>query len=193
MRLEGICQLHCEDIYKDNDGIWIIDICEESNDGLHDKRLKTKNAKRKIPIHEELIRSGLISYLDETRNISIRLFPKLNRTEKTNKYGKHVGKYFSNLLAKKKIKKGKSFHSLRHAFSNFFKVRHLHNDVFRQIFGHTIPELAGRQYGDRFSSKQCYEELIKILDYRKILTISDSEIKICIFPIQIMINIIEIS
>ena len=54
MRLEGICQLHCEDIYKDNDEIWIIDICEESNDGLHDKRLKTKNAKRKYQFMKSL-------------------------------------------------------------------------------------------------------------------------------------------
>lgn len=168
MRLEEICQLHCEDIYKDEDGIWLIDICEESNDGLHDKRLKTKNAKRKIPIHQELIRLGLIDYLEQTRNDSVRLFPRLNRTENTNKYGKHVGKYFSNLLQKKGVKNGKSFHSLRHTFSNFFKIKHLHNDIFRQIFGHIIPELAGHQYGARFSPKQCYDELIKLLNYKDI-------------------------
>ncbi|MBD5418323.1 MAG: site-specific integrase [Desulfovibrio sp.] len=167
MRLEEICQLHCEDIYKDADGIWLISICEESSDGLKDKRLKTKNAKRQVPIHQELIQLGLIKYMEKIKVNSVRLFPTLSRTENTNKYGKHVGKYFSNLLKKKGIKQGKSFHSLRHTFSNFFKVIHLHNDIFRQVFGHTIPELAGHQYGARFSPKQCYNELIKLLNYKR--------------------------
>lgn len=165
MRLEEICQLHCEDIHEE-DGIWIINISEESHDGLQDKRLKTKNAKRKIPIHDELIRLGILDYLNETKAVSIRLFPKLNRTNNTTKYGKHVGKYFSNLLSKKGILSGKSFHSLRHTFSHFYKVRHLHNDIFRQVFGHTIQELAGRQYGNRFSTRQCYEEIIKQLNFK---------------------------
>lgn len=98
MRLEEICQLHCEDIYEE-DGILIIDICEESRDGLNDKILKTKNAKRKIPIHEKLKSLGLISYRDTLlKKKEIRLFPLLNKTERSPKYGKQVGKFFGTLL-----------------------------------------------------------------------------------------------
>ena len=167
MRLEEICQLHCEDIYKE-DGIFLIDIREESRDGLNNKILKTKNAKRKIPIHDDLIKFGLIVYRDAMiKEKQIRLFPLLNKTERSSKYGKQVGKAFSVLLKKKGISKGKSFHSLRHSFSHFFKVRNMHTDMFRQVFGHEIPNLAGRQYGDKFPTKQIYEELISKLCFDK--------------------------
>lgn len=164
MRLEEAAQLHCEDIYKE-DGIYIFDIKKESSDGLHDKILKTLNAKRKIPIHPKLIDLGLIKYLDDIIKLGeIRLFPKLNKTDKSPKYGKQVGKQFRSLL-KKKISGTKSFHSLRHSFSNFFKKRNLHTDMFRQVFGHEISNLAGQVYGERFSPKEIYDELISKLDY----------------------------
>jgi len=165
MRLEEICQLHCEDIYEEN-GIFLIDIREDSTDGLCDKILKTKNAKRKIPIHEKLKALGLIAYRDAMiKGKEIRLFPLLNKTEKSPKYGKQVGKAFGLLLKEKNIVDGKSFHSLRHSFSNFFKIRNMHTDMFRQVFGHEIQNLAGRQYGDKFSIKQIYEELISKITF----------------------------
>ena len=166
MRLEEICQLHCEDIYEEN-GIFLIDIREDSTDGLCDKILKTKNAKRKIPIHEELKALGLIAYRDAMiKGKEIRLFPLLNKTEKSPKYGKQVGKAFGLLLKEKNIVDGKSFHSLRHSFSNFFKIRNMDTVMFRQVFGHEIQNLAGRQYGDKFSIKQIYEELISKISFK---------------------------
>ncbi len=164
MRLEEICQLHCEDICQEPEGVWIFDIKEASEDGLKDKILKNKSARRFVPIHEDLIKLGLLQLRDKhVAHKECRLFPELKKTPSSHKYGKQVGKNFSRLLAKKGIKGTKSFHSLRHSFSQFFKVRDLHNDMFRQIFGHEIAELAGRQYGERFSAKQCLRliEMIK--------------------------------
>ena len=147
MRLEEICQLHCEDICQDFEGVWIFDIKEASGDGLKDKSLKNKNACRFVPIHADLIELGLLQLRDKhVANKECRMFPELKKTTSSPKYGKQVGKNFSRLLAEKGIKGTKSFHSLRHSFSQFFKVRDLHNDMFRQIFGHEIAELAGRQY-----------------------------------------------
>ena len=51
MRLEEICQLYCKDVYEDEDGIYIIDI-NLNDGGINDKELKTKNAIRKIPVHQ---------------------------------------------------------------------------------------------------------------------------------------------
>jgi len=165
MRLEEICQLHCEDIYED-DGIWIFNVTDKSSDGLNDKNLKTANARRQIPVHDALIKLGLLEYHKKMkREKHIRLFHLLNKTEKSPKYGKQVGKQFVALLKKKKIAGKKSFHSLRHTFSDFFKMRDLHNDVFRQVFGHGIKELAGKQYGSKFPPKLCYEKLISKLHY----------------------------
>ena len=167
MRLEEICQLHCEDIYED-EGIWVIDITGDSKDGLDDKNLKTVNARRKIPIHDDLRNFGLLDYLSQMKNNNyLRLFPLLNKTDKSPKYGKQVGKQFSELVRTKGIRDKKSFHSLRHTFSDFFKKSNTHNDIFRQVFGHEIKELAGRQYGSKFSPKQCYDEIISKLDFEK--------------------------
>ena len=167
MRLEEICQLHCEDIYQDSDEVWIFDIKESSEDGLKDKILKNKNARRFVPIHNDLIELGLLRLREKlVAHKECRLFPELKKTPSSPKYGKQVGKNFSRLLAKKKIMGTKSFHSLRHSFSQFFKVRNLHNDMFRQIFGHEIAELAGRQYGERFSAKQCLG-LITMINFQE--------------------------
>ena len=166
MRLEEICQLHCEDICQDSEGIWIFDIKETSEDGLTDKILKNKNARRFVPIHNDLIELGLLLLREKlVAQKECRLFPELKKTPSSPKYGKQVGKNFSQLLAKKGIKGTKSFHSLRHSFSQFFKVRNLHNDMFRQIFGHEIAELAGRQYGERFRPREC-KELLRLLEFK---------------------------
>lgn len=164
MRLEEICQLHTEDIYEE-EGVWLFDIRPESTDGLNDKILKTKNSARKVPIHKDLLELGLIDYLHEVSKEYVRLFPGLNKTEKSPKYGKQVGKRFSALLKEKNISGKKSFHSLRHSFSDYFKKLNLHNDLFTQVMGHKQEKLAANRYGSRFSPKQCYEELISKIKY----------------------------
>lgn len=148
------------------DGIYLFDIKKDSNDGINDKILKTSNAKRKIPLHKKLIELGLIAYRDNiAASGTPRLFPQLNKTDKSPKYGKQVGKSFSKLLKKKGISGIKSFHSLRHSFSNFFKKKNMHTDMFRQVFGHEQSSLTARQYGERFTPKEIYAELISKLDY----------------------------
>lgn len=121
----------------------------------------------KIPVHQDLIELGLIDYRNRLAEHSIRLFPELNKTDNSPKYGKQVGKQFSALVKKKQITGKKSFHSLRHTFSNYFKKLNMHNDIFRQIFGHEATELAARQYGSKFPVKQCYDELISKIKWKK--------------------------
>lgn len=59
----------------------------------------------------------------------------------------------------------KSFHSLRHTFADFYKLKGLQTDFFRQLYGHDIPELATKQYGSRFPMELQYAEVIEKLDY----------------------------
>lgn len=166
MRLEEICQLYCEDIVEKN-SIWCFDINQNpSKDGTVDKQLKNLNAVRLVPIHDRLRELGFLEHVQKMKKLGHkRIFPELNKTEKTPKYGKQVSKTFSVWLKKHGITGNKTFHSLRHTFSNYFKVRSMHNDVFRQVFGHEIPELAGHQYGSKFPAKQCYADIISKLCY----------------------------
>jgi integrase len=168
MRLEEVCQLDCDDIYEsDAAGVWVIDInVKPSRDGNIHKLLKNKNSVRVIPIHRDLIQIGFLEYHGNLKKRGVeRLFSELQKTDLSPKYGKQPGKSFGKLVRQLEIDGNKSFHSLRHAFSQFFKVRELHNDIFRQIFGHEIPGLAGRQYGSKFDTLVCYNEIVSKLDY----------------------------
>ena len=130
------------------------------------KILKNKNAKRNVPIHPKLIELGLLTYWSKLKDSnSDRLFPELNKTEKSPKYGKQVGKTFTRFIEKLDITGNISFHSLRHSFSDFYKKRNLQNDIFTQVFGHDIAQLAAKQYGSKFSVQQCYDEIISVLKY----------------------------
>ena len=166
MRLEEISQLSVDDVYF-VDGIWVFDVnTKPSRDGRNDKQVKNKNAVRIVSMHNKLIDLGFIEYVDSIKiKGEERLFYKLNKTERSPRYGKQVGNNFSDIIKICGIKGKKSFHSLRHTFSDFYKKRHLQNDVFRQVFGHDIPELAAKQYGSKFSPKQCFDELISQIEY----------------------------
>ena len=171
MRLEEIAQLHCADIYESQTkGIWVIDINSNGLDELgRPKLLKNKNARRIVPIHPVLITLGILDYhADIVKKKHIRLFPDLKKSEGAVKFGKQPGKQFKSVVtAVLGDAPGKTFHSLRHTFADFYKQRGLQNDYFRQAFGHELPMLAAKQYGEKFSPETLYENVIVKLDYGK--------------------------
>lgn len=165
MRIEEICQLHCSDIYKSNE-LWVIDINDKSSsNGLNDKKIKTENASRIIPIHDHLIELGLLKYHAQMKANGTRLFPDLKALGIRKQYGKIISKDFGPFIKSLGVTGKKTFHSLRHTFSDFFKKKLLHNTIFEQVFGHTHETLATRRYGSRFTPQECYEHLISRLDY----------------------------
>lgn len=169
MRLEEIAQLFCKDIYQDKESsLWVIDVNDIGQDELGPgKSLKNKNAHRRIPIHQTLIELGLLEYRAQVAKAKhIRLFPELKRTARTPKLGKQPGKQFSAVVNEVLGNpEKKSFHSLRHTFADFYKLKGLQTDFFRQLYGHDTPELATKQYGSRFPMELQYAEVIEKLDY----------------------------
>jgi integrase len=61
-RLNELCQLHLSDLQV-VDGIHCINIQDEEEG----QRLKNRNAKRLVPIHDKLIEVGLIRYVERLR------------------------------------------------------------------------------------------------------------------------------
>ena len=57
-RLNEICQLQVADIQQE-DGIWFFNLMD---DGDSNKRFKSDAAIRKVPIHDELLRLGLLDF-----------------------------------------------------------------------------------------------------------------------------------
>lgn len=171
MRREEISQLHNADIYEhtDNDGNtrWVIDAKEESEKGIaEDKRLKNLNAIRIIPIHPDLIKIGLLEYHSRMTNKHTRLFPELNRSNE-GLYGKEVGKQFSALLTKAKVKTPKKyFHSLRHSFRDQLKKQDISGPCFYEVFGHESNEPGvTNRYGSGFTPQEKFDKIINLLNY----------------------------
>lgn len=166
MRLEEICQLYCDDVYL-VDGVYVIDVNDKpAKNGIRDKRVKTKNAKRIIPIHKEIIDLGFLIYKNDIEKKNERLFPMLKKGGAVTKYGKQPGKVFSRVVKDCGICGNKSFHSFRHTFSDFFKKKLMHNDMFREIYGHSNDHLAGKQYGSRFDIQSTYDFIMQVVDYK---------------------------
>lgn len=93
MRCNEAAQLYTED-FCEKEGIFYFDIREARADGTKcEKHLKTKQSKRQIPLHEELIRMGFVEFVQARKNDPAhpRLFPDLP-------YGS-TG-YFSNPFSK---------------------------------------------------------------------------------------------
>lgn len=90
-RLEELCQLRMVDI-REIDGVWCLDIT--TGDGLH---LKTRASKRIVPIHPELVRIGLLEFVERQRKVGkTRLFPDLK--PHGDKYGHYASKWFGSYL-----------------------------------------------------------------------------------------------
>jgi len=114
-RLQETTQLYINDIYPLNK-IWVIDI----NDNTKDKKLKTTNSKRIIPLHQSLIDLGFLEYLKiiEQKGKE-RVFHEL--TLGRDGYTKNPSKFFNDYLRELDIKsptKKYDFHSLRHTCNN---------------------------------------------------------------------------
>jgi integrase len=109
-RQNELAQLHLSDIVE-HDGIKCIDINDEGEGG----RVKTENGKRLVPLHDELIRLGLLDYVETLRAAGYkRLFPELSN--RRDGYGQAVSNWFQRHRAKCGIteKRIKVFHSFRH-------------------------------------------------------------------------------
>lgn len=169
-RREEVSQLHVDDLICE-DGVWALSINKNPNSkGIIDKKVKNNNAIRNIPLHSFLTDClNFPGYVDMIRSQGHeRVFYDLTKTKKKNKYGVKVGKHFNTFKKTIILEPGvgkKDFHSFRHSFSHFFKMKKMQDDLFRQVFGHEQKSLAAQIYGGVFPVKMCYNDLISKLDY----------------------------
>jgi len=171
MREQEILQLYKEDIY-DKDGIWVFDL----NTSHEDKRLKTQQSKRLVPIHAELISLGLLDLLKQKQanGASPRFFEDA-RLASDGTYSSTFSKWFSRYLKNITIKTDKtSFHSLRHNMKDFFRQIEESDELAENFMGRSTGS-TGEAYGSGFSVERFSEALHKI-KFTDILKI-DAEIK----------------
>lgn len=145
-RQNEIAQLHLADFYE-ADGVALISI----NDQGEGKRLKTKAGKRAIPVHAELVRLGLLRYVDKLRNANEkRLFPELKLQR--DGYGQTVSKWFRRYRRKCGISdEGKVFHSFRHTAIDRLKQADVPKEKIAALVGHEDDSLTFGRYGKDYS------------------------------------------
>ncbi|MDB6119545.1 MAG: Phage integrase family protein [Verrucomicrobiaceae bacterium] len=114
-RLNELCELFVEDV-KEEEGVWFVSI-RPGTDGNSKagKRLKTKQSRRRVPIHHQLIKMGFLEYVRERAKdgAGSRLFPELppdSKGYRSGLFSKWFGHFTDAVLPRCKA----TFHSFRH-------------------------------------------------------------------------------
>lgn len=163
-RQNEIAQLHLADFYE-ADGVPLISI----NDHGEGKRLKTKAGKRAIPVHAELVRLGLLRYVDELRSANeTRLFPELKLQR--DGYGQTVSKWFQRYRRQCGIgNDGKVFHSFRHTVIDRLKQADVPKEKIAALVGHEDDSVTFGRYGKDFSPA-IMREIVATLGFTNIVS-----------------------
>ena len=131
LRLGEICQLRTADV-TERDGVPIILVRPDPDGG----RLKTKAARRTIPVQPELTRIGFLKFAAKQRAAEHdRLFPELpldRRGYRTNAIQKTVNRQIETAGAKGDRQ---SFHSLRHNFRDALREADVSRDAVLALGG----------------------------------------------------------
>jgi integrase len=132
MRQEEICQLRLADL-RQIDGIWTFDL--NTRDG---QQLKNATAVRQVPVHDELIRLGLLIFADRQREAGENLlFSNLQPGGADNRLGHNYSKWFSRYRRDTGVYvPGRDFHSFRHSATTFMSRANVHHSVIDAVTGH---------------------------------------------------------
>ena len=144
-RLEEVGQALTSDV-KHQDGIAYLDI--NTLDRGAGKRVKNRSSRRKLPLHPELVRCGLLAYVEERRRAGDdRLFPALspsNTGQMTGNWSKWWARYTDDLGI---TDNRKVFHSFRHTFKDACRAARIEEELHDALTGHTSASV-GRRYGN---------------------------------------------
>lgn len=143
MRRGEIAQLHTADI-EEVDGIPAIRVRPGGS-----KRLKTRNARRTLPVHPELIRMGFLGYVERRRKEGGELLFAGEEPDIAGKWGDSLGDWFGRRLKELGVTGNRlGLHSFRHNFQDRLRAAGLHNsDIGQEIVGRTKRAGSSDQYG----------------------------------------------
>lgn len=136
-RREEICKLKLDDIFE-NEVLGIPYLFIRPTDT---GRIKCKSSKRKIPLHSELIRLGLLRYLEAMRNAGeTLLFPEMYPSGNTKR---KIGDVFYKIWwiylrpFVPDLKRGQAMHAARHTASDALKQAGIELEARNDVLGHS--------------------------------------------------------
>jgi hypothetical protein len=163
MRLDEIAQLRMCDLQHDEEtGRWLFDI-----DRSGGRSVKTRSSIRRVPLHPELQRIGLLRYrerlVDRGASVESPLWPDVkangSRT-RSSAWSKWFGRYLRDRCGI--ADPNKVFHSFRHTFKRISRDAGLPEEVHDALTGHAGGRSVGRGYGRGFSIAPLISAIDKI-------------------------------
>ena len=142
-RLEELAQLLVSDIHEAPNLGFYVHISDEAPHS----HLKNAASRRRVPVHEVLIRCGFLEYVHAQAGGGL-LFPALKANPR-NKLGGYFSNYFSHYLRERVgiQDRRKVFHSFRHTFKDACRAAGLDEEIHDALTGHCGAG-AGRRYGN---------------------------------------------
>jgi integrase len=172
-RLEEFADLYRRDIDCEN-GTWFIRLVEtKSDDGdptVKERRLKTSNAARVVPIHPEIVRLGFLDYIARTApEPAAPLFPDLQPQGKDGKRGPRITRWFVEYRRTVGVyRRGVAMHAFRHTANT--RLRDVVTDYGRErhvnyLLGHSQGGGQGRERYDKGPGLKALAETLSLLAY----------------------------
>ena len=163
-RAAEIGQMECADIEKNNGRWCFLFISRSFDDASEKQKLKTDGSERKVPIHPELLKMGIIPYRDRIAVAGHRrLFPDWRRDRKGEYANTGVVRAFNRTLLPRVGAKTlvTAFHSFRHTFKDACDDAGIQEKIGDQLTGHA-PSTVGRSYGGGSGIERKAEEIAKL-------------------------------
>jgi len=161
-RIEEICQLDIDDIQQIGN-TWSLSINDEDDT----KSVKTEAARRKIPVHPDLIKLGFLDYVEDAKAAgnNTKLFPHLT-PDRWNKFSNTTGERFGGYLDKLGISDPlKVFHSFRKTVNNTLKQAGVGEEIRCQLMGHEHETTNSFVYGQVIPLDSLSTMTIPFLDF----------------------------
>jgi integrase len=146
-RREELAQLAASEVRRSEEGIWHLSILEVQGDDDTERGVKTTGSRRSIPLHDDLIERGFVTYVEGVPTGG-QLFPALTANP-VGYFGANFGKRWATYL-RDVVKLGSTAspsHGFRHAFKTLCREVGIPEDVHDAMTGHTGAAGAARAYG----------------------------------------------
>lgn len=137
------------------------------------KKLKSRNATRKIPVHPMLIRLGIRDFATAQKAKGLRLFPEMPRATDghySTSYSSRFGRFLKKLGIKSDLN---SFHSFRHTFEDEALDSDISMNFVNSLQGHANVGMAGRYGSGKVRLKALHAQFEKMaweeLDFSRVL------------------------
>ncbi len=161
MRLDEICGLRTEDIAEDA-GILFFNLV--SHEG---RRLKTAAARRRVPVHSELLRIGFGDYLTNIRHQRHSyLFPGLKPARLDGKRSAYIGKRFVEYRRAVGVSDpNTTFHCMRKNAATALQRARIPENEAAEILGHKKRTMTYGLYSEGLELKG-HKEVVEAITYQ---------------------------